>query len=190
MGNKQKVGLFTPFRVFSKRKLTFLMWALFSLIGGAVGIIVSILRHWVFAEELGFLDALKIEALNGAFYTYSIALVAAVLGSAFINFADNEQFRYRRYKVCLIAFSIYTLLFGGIMYALSIKTYTKVELEHVEQSYGWMQIIIVIIAICLSVYAFFVCRMDEHADLFDDVVDSFSEKKEAQEFPDSIPSNE
>lgn len=180
-----------PFRVFKKKRLTFVMWVAFSLLGGAVGILVSILRHSLFTQGLNLRDAIAIEVLNGAFYTYSIALVASVLGSVFINFVDNEQFRYRKYKVILIAFSVYALLFGGIMYALSsITPYTKEVLLNVEEHFGWGQLIMVILALMLSVYAFFVCRMDNHTDLFDDVVDNFTETKNPQDFPKDIPGNE
>lgn len=185
-----KNALFTPFRVFKKRRLTFVMWVSFSLIGGAVGILVSILRHWIFTDGLQFWDALMIEVLNGAFYTYSIALIASVLGSVFINFVDNEQFRYRRYKVILIAISVYALLFGGILYALSINSYTKEELTQAEAHFSWGQLIILIFAIALSIYAFFVCRMDEHTDMFDDIVDNFTETKTPASYPKNIPGNE
>lgn len=188
--NSKKNAFATPFRVYSKRRLTFLMWISFSLIGGAVGILVSILRHWIFTEGLGFWDALMIEVLNGAFYTYSIALIASVLGSVFINFVDNEQFRYRRYKVILIAISIYALLFGGILYALSIKSYTPEELAIAEAHFSWGQLIILILALALSIYAFFVCRMDEHTDLFDDLIENFTETKKPTTFPKDIPGNE
>lgn len=188
--NNNRGSFLTPFRVFGKRRLTFIMWLLFSLIGGAVGIIVSILRHSVFTNGLNFRDAFAIEILNGAFYTYSIALIAASLGSVFINFVDNEQFRYRRYKVILIALSIYALLFGGIMYALSINSYTKEALANAEMHFSWGQLIILILAICLSIYSFFVCRMDDHSDLFDDLVDSFEETKQQKDFPEGIPGNE
>lgn len=187
---KKGGSVFAPFRVYGKRKLTFVMWLLFSLVGGAVGIIVSILRHSVFTDGLNWQDALMIEILNGAFYTYSIALIASVLGSVFINFVDNEQFRYRKYKVILIALSVYALLFGGVMYALSINSYTKKQLSQAEMHFSWGQFLMLLLAIALSVYAFFVCRMDDHSDLFDDVVDTFAETRTPKEFPNNIPGNE
>lgn len=183
-------ALWRPFQIYGKRRLTFMMWISFSLIGGAVGILVSILRHSIFTDGLNLGDAIQIELLNGAFYTYSIALIASVLGSVFINFVDNEHFKFRRYKVTLIAISVYALLFGGVMYALSINTYTAEELKKANIQFGWGQVVMLILAIVLSVYAFFVCKMDDHTDLFDDIVETFEEKKTPQKFPDSIPSNE
>ena len=188
---KRKIGaLWRPFQVYGKRRLTFMMWISFSLIGCAVGILVSILRHSIFTDGLDIGDAIQIELLNGAFYTYSIALIASVLGSVFINFVDNEYFKFRRYKVTLIAISVYALLFGGVMYALSINTYTAEELSEAKIQFCWGQVIMLFLAVVLSIYAFFVCRMDAHTDLFDDIVENFEEKKSFQKFPDSIPSNE
>ncbi len=187
---KNTRALWRPFQIYGKRRLTFMMWISFSLIGGAVGILVSILRHSIFTDGLNLGDAIQIELLNGAFYTYSIALIASVLGSVFINFVDNEHFKFRRYKVTLIAISVYALLFGGVMYALSINTYTAEELKKANIQFGWGQVVMLILAIVLSVYAFFVCKMDDHTDLFDDIVETFEEKKTPQKFPDSIPGNE
>ena len=60
--------MFKPFRVLNKRRLTFVMWVSFSLVGGAVGILVSILRHGLFTQGLDLRDAVAIEVLNGAFF--------------------------------------------------------------------------------------------------------------------------
>ena len=76
------------------------------------------------------------------------------------------------------------------MYALSINSYTPEELRNAEAHFSWGQLIMLILAIALSVYAFFVCRMDDHTDLFDDITESFSETKNPQSFPNDIPGNE
>lgn len=191
-GKKKKTSpALKPFRIYRKRKLTFLMWIAFSLFGGAFGIIVSILRHWIFTE-LGFFESIKVEFLNGALYTYSIALVASVLGAVFINFVDNERLKYRVYKVPLIVISIYILLFGGVMYALSIYSYTSNELASKEAHFSWGQFLFLVFALIISVYSFFVCRMDEHTDLFDDVVEQFQTKtnQDYSNNNNSIPENE
>lgn len=186
-GSSPKKGsaFWAPFRVYKRKKLTFSMWTSFSLIGGAVGILVSIVRHWLFTPKSSIGSALIIEGNNGAFFTYSIALIAATLGTVFISFVDNKHFRFRKYKIVLISISVYALLFGGIMYALSIGGSPEILCV----SY-WCQLFLLILAFFLSIYAFFVCRMDEHIDLFDDIIEAFSEENsENEDFPDEIPEN-
>ena len=70
--------------------MTFFLWASFTLFGGLLGIVVSITKHALFGDYT-LPQAIYLESRNGAIYTYSIAMLASVLSSVFINFAVNSN---------------------------------------------------------------------------------------------------
>lgn len=166
-------NLFIPFKVISKQRMSFFLWTAFSLIGGAIGIIVNCVRHWLF-EGMPFKDALTIEGKNGSFYTYSIALIAAVLSSVFVNFVENKEVKFRKFKIPVITVAIYLLFFGGVMYTL-FMSFIGTEQEIRNSIMGWGQVVIVFCAVVLSIYSFCVCRMDNEIfkDTFKDVEDQY-----------------
>lgn len=175
--NKQ---LRRPLNVIGLRRMTFFLWISFTLIGGLIGIIVSIMKHWLFGE-FSFLQSLYIESSNGAFYTYSIAMLASVLSSVFINFAEQKVLEFRRYKIGLITFSVFALFFGGIFYALGVDVVADSVRSIPEDSQitvDWKQLVIFLLAISMSVYGFCVCRLDAHTELFGDIRDNTNERDE------------
>ena len=167
------IQLFRPFGVIKYHKMSFFLWLMFTLLGGLIGVIVSIARNVLFEDHYSLLQAIYIESANGAFYTYSIAVVAAVLSSVFIVFSENKNLSFRRYQIPLISFSIFLLLFGGVFYALSKKTSINLnELPDTEViKVEWKQLTIFVLSVLFSIYSFCVCRLDEHSEVFSDISD-------------------
>lgn len=191
-GNPQKdsrFNLFAPLVVISKQTLSFFLWIAFSLFGGAIGIIVNCLRRWLF-EDVPLPKAIADEGGNGSFYTYSIALIAAVLSSVFINFVEKKEAQFRKYKIPVITIAIYLLFFGGVMYTLFMSFSSKGETAK-SGVMEWGQVVMVVLAIILSVYAFCVCRMDNDAlrPFFKKVEDHYFDDNNDNAFDADIPSN-
>lgn len=163
-----------PFSVIKYHGMSFFLWCMFTLIGGLLGILVSVAKSIWFEPKLSLSQALYIESANGAFYTYSIAIVAAVLSSVFIVFSEKKDLGYRRYQITLIAFSIFLLLFGGVFYALS-KDSSSLNISDIPSKetivIEWKQLIVFILSILFSLYSFCVCRLDEHNEVFSDISD-------------------
>lgn len=180
---------FAPLVVISKQTLSFFLWVAFSLIGGAIGIIVNCVRRWLF-EDVQLLKAIADEGGNGSFYTYSIALIASVLSSVFINFVEKKEVQFRKFKIPVITIAIYLLFFGGVMYTLFMGFSSKGETAR-SGVMEWGQVVMVVVAITLSVYAFCVCRMDNEAlrPLFKKVEDHYFDDNNDNAFDDNIPSN-
>lgn len=167
------IQIFIPLKVIRYHKMSFFLWVMFTLLGGLLGVIVSVIKIVMFDKKYDILQALYIESTNGSFYTYAIAVVAAVLGSVFIIFSENQKLVFRRYQIPLITFSIFLLLFGGVFYALAknsspnvgeIPLSGKIVLEY-------KQFVVFILSIFFSVYSFCVCRLDEHQQDFSEISD-------------------
>ena len=88
--------------------MAFFLWTAFTLFGGLIGIMVSIIRNTLYGG-LNLSEALYIESQNGSLYTYSIAMVAAVLSSVFITFAESKKLKFRRQQIVTITISIFLL---------------------------------------------------------------------------------
>ena len=162
-----------PFNIVRINKMTFFLWASFTLFGGLLGIVVSITKHALFGDYT-LPQAIYLESRNGAIYTYSIAMLASVLSSVFINFAEQRNLEYKRYKIPLITLSIFALIFGGVFYALGVDV-ASTQIDSIPQdgySIDWKQLSIFIIAVIMSVYSFCVCRLDLYADRFTDIKDN------------------
>ncbi len=164
--------VFRPLKVIPMHGIAFFIWIVFTAIGGLVGAIVSIIRHmWV--EDLSFGEAVLCEGLSGVFYTYSIAMVAASLSSVFIVLSEHKELSFRKYQIPTIAISIFTLFFGGVLYALSME-HNKIEKTHIVGcDIDWAQIIVVFVAVAISIYAFCISRLDKHKKEFADIRDVY-----------------
>ena len=172
--------------------MAFFLWVAFTLFGGLIGVIVSIIRNSVFGG-LTFAEALFQESQNGSLYTYSIAMVAAVLSSVFITFAESKKLKFRRQQILTITISIFLLFFSGVFYALSMKAPSVSEVRMMAPiTVNWYLVAIVVISILVSIYSFCVCRLDNHEEQFRDIMDSKSEndyQNDNNELPKDAPVN-
>lgn len=181
-----------PFHIISMHPMAFFLWLAFTLFGGLIGIIVSIIRNTLFGG-LCFSEALFLESKNGSLYTYSIAMVAAVLSSVFITFAESKKLRFRRQQIVTITISIFVLFFSGVFYALSMEAPAVSEIRELgPMTINWKLLCIVVIAILVSIYSFCVCRLDSHEDQFKDITDPHNKEdyvNDNQGLPKDAPSN-
>lgn len=180
--------VFRPFIIIYIHGMAFFLWVSFTLIGGLIGIVVSLIRNSLFGG-LNFTQAMYIESRNGSFYTYSIAVVASVLSAAFIVFAENNRLQFRRHQIVTITLSIFLLFFGGVFYALSIEAPPVAEMQTIKDiSINWRQLSVVAVSILVAIYSFCVCRLDNHAEQFKDIMDSKNKEEYAND-NEKLPSN-
>ena len=177
--------LLKPFKVICFHKISFFLWTSFTLFGGLIGIVISVIRYTLF-DDKSVAQAIYIESVNGSFYTYSIALVASVLSGVFIIFAEKDKLNFRRYQIPLLTICIFLMFFGGIFYALSKQTgFMSVDsIPKAEDiTIEWKQLIVFLLAFLFSVYSFCVCRLDDHTSEFTSISDDRA-KNEQPQIPD------
>lgn len=166
-----------PFRIISMHRAAFFVWFLLTLVGGLVGVIANIVKHVGFGNDV-LKDAIFIETANGSLYTYSIAIVASVLSSLFVLFAEKKELNYRFLQIPMAVISIFVLLFGGIFYAFNMDT-------HNSLAYDWKQISILVLSVLIAVYVFCLSRLDDHNPDFKDISD-MQTKNRSIKIPDDL----
>lgn len=163
-----------PFHIVTMHRAAFFVWFMFTLLGGLVGVVISIMRHMWFSgdQTFTFKQALYIETANGSLYTYAIATIAAVLSGLFVLFAEKEKLSYRTLQIPTAALAVFVLLFGGVFYALNIDSGGTVNTPpSSELVFDWKQFVILIFALFFSIYAFCLCRIDDHDAEFEEIKD-------------------
>lgn len=167
------IFLAQPLKVVSLHKISFFLWMSFTLFGGLIGIVISVVRY-AFFGDYSIRQAVYIESMNGSFYTYSIAIIASVLSGVFIIFAEKKDLNFRRYQIPFITVSIFLMFFGGVFYALAKQT-LAMPLENIPQTeeivIEWKQLTIFVLSVLFSVYSFCVCRLDDHQADFASISD-------------------
>lgn len=191
---KKKITLLrrvvSPLKIVKMHRAAFFVWLMFTLFGGLVGVAISVMRHLWFEENYTFRQALCVETANGSLYTYAIATIAAVLSGLFVLFAEKEKLSYRSLQIPTAALSVFVLLFGGVFYAININsTGTSCVPPDKELPIDWKQIVVMILAFSFSIYAFCLCRIDDHDSEFEDIKDKNYFKNVSGKHH-AVPSNE
>lgn len=172
--------VFKPFKVIRYTGLEFLVWIAYSLVGGLIGILVSLAKHWWFDSNKGLSKALSIEFGSGSFYTYSIAMLASVLSMVFISFVRNKELEFKRYKLAIITICILVLVFGGVFYALSVDLGVPSTFSFCN-SQVWLQTLVFVISVVIAIYAFSVTRLDDNKEKFEDINDSSFDNRQKED---------
>lgn len=152
-------NFFFPLIIVRSDTSPFVLWVAFSLIGGLIGILVSILKHWLFTAGMDFTDAIIRECRNGSFYTYSIALFASSLSSIFLSMLGDSTVSFRKRKIYVLSLLIYSLIFSGVLYALSVDFDNSLNSNGLSQK-DWIQLGTTFLAILVAVYSFCISRLE------------------------------
>lgn len=184
-----------PLKVLRLKKGTFFLWFLFTIIAGLLGPIINVANNCGFNEmpmELSILEDSK----TGTFYTFSIVLIASAIGSLFLNLLESSD-TFRKMKLYFMAICIFPLFFGGIYYssfsqkqkeefraaAVIHKNALKKETTKERNNYNVVvdtkQLVIFILSLIISIYAFCLQYMNVNKSEFKEIEDSYLDKEES-----------
>jgi len=168
-----------PFTVISDNKLIFLTWFLFTVFAGQIGVFSNFIIR-VLNGNLSFSQSLYLDSSNGSFYTYSIALLASVIGPLFVNIIEKHPTSFKAIKILTIIISIFTLFFAGVFYTSSSNN-NGFELSNiVDYNVDWWQMSFLIISIFLAVYSFSVLRLENNPQKYQELADNYSRRDNEQ----------
>jgi hypothetical protein len=158
-----------PIEIILDNRSEFFIWFLFTVIAGQIGIIANmIIRFYSYSASLK--ESILIDSNNGSFYTFSIALVASLLGPLFINLLNSKLLRFKTLKIYTIILSIFFLFFAGIVYAV-IQSKIRYNNNQLNLSIDWTQFILYILAIGLVFYAYCILRLENDPIKYQDLDD-------------------
>ncbi len=154
-----------PFCLISRVKPIFLIWLLFVLLLGQIGILCSIFFH---IKTFGFFNGIYISIAknlnSGNFYTFSIALLAGSLGAINIDYLLNDDIKFKVYKVIVSALSVLFIVLMAIFYSFlflndnspyGLYNWTsQITMDSSKLTFDKGQITFYFITIFLSIYVF------------------------------------
>jgi hypothetical protein len=183
-----------PLKVINLEKGTFFLWCLFSIVAGLLGPIINIANNCCFNDLPMALSVLE-DSKAGTFYTFSIVLIASAIGSLFLNLLDSSD-SFKKIKLYFMALCIFPLFFGGIFYSSftqkqkeelkasfleqSGKTYPKnTTLTDVQIIVDKKQLVLFLMALGISVYAFCLQYMNANPAEFEEIRDSYLDREQS-----------
>lgn len=161
---------FRPLKTAYKNLPIFLIWFLFTLLLGQLGIICNIIIRYI-NGSYSFYQTIYLDSINGSFYTYSIALIAAALGPLFIDLISNLNSEFKIIKVFTIIISMLTLVFASVFYTSTQSKNTILDIEGLVLGIDGWQLGFLVFSVFISIYAYSVLRLDLNSRDFDDMKD-------------------
>lgn len=177
-----------PFKVIREHKSDFVIWFLFTILTGQFGILANFIVRY-YTSETSLASSIYIESTSGSFYTFSIALIASLLGPIFLNFIKSDRIQFRTLKTFTIIIAIFYLFITGIIYA-SIQSKNTSQLAFESFTIDATQMMIYIFAIVFASYGYCILRLELSKQKFNSIDDPlFNEQNDenVKEILDSEP---
>jgi hypothetical protein len=136
--------LFRPFKIISSIRFQFLIFSMFTLIGGHLGVVASYFANRSDIESANFLGG---QFQSGVFYNLAIAFLVSAIVPIWLEPIDRESTSFPGVKQFALAFSVLVICICLILLATagnrSISTVNLVS-----------QILFYIVAVYLTIYLF------------------------------------
>jgi len=147
-----------PWKVVKEKKSEFIIWVLFTIITGQIGILFNIVVR-SYSNSIPIDHSILIDSINGNFYTFAIALSASILGPLFINFINSEKLRFRTLKIFTIIATFFFLIFAGVIYA-AVQSNYSLNMNITGTSIDKTQMIIYFLAMIIVSYGYCILRLE------------------------------
>jgi hypothetical protein len=164
--------IFKPFSVLKKKnmKVSFILWLVFVIIIGQIGIIASIISNW---HTLGF-NAIILNYKFGNLYVFTVACLSFGIYDYFNEYYLKRELRFRGIKIVTAAIAL-CLIFLVLIIFSSNHLPLNSTVSQIARQWDWLgvtwQIILYSSAVILSVYMFCVNKLDLFSDEYSDLDD-------------------
>ena len=142
-----------------------------------------VIRHYTNSTSIS--ESIFLDSQAGSFYTFSIALVASLLGPLFINLVNSPKFRFRTLKVYTIIFSIFFLFFSGIVYAV-VQSKSGLLIDLKALKIDWTQLIVYLGSMLLVFYGYCILRLEDDPDKYKFIDDPLFNEKDDEKVAERI----
>lgn len=174
-------AILAPLETLLFHKLELFLWFAFVIVAGLLGVIINIIKRWIF-DGWDFFVALGPDSAAGSFYTFSLVMISSLIYPLFSRFIKSEKPEYRKLHIVFITILIFTLLFCGIYYSFStlnqpIRAYERLHNNDMRIDYS--QSFFFVLVIIFSVYSFGLTLIGQHEDELH-LSDDYLEKEQHQ----------
>lgn len=174
-------AILAPLETLLFHKLELFLWFSFVIVAGLLGVIINIIKRWIF-DGWDFFVALGPDSAAGSFYTFSLVIISSLIYPLFSRFIKSEKPEYRKIHIVFITILIFTLLFCGIYYSFStlnqpMEAYDG--LHNNEMDIDYSQLFFFVLVIIFSVYSFGLTLIGQHEDELH-LSDDYLEKEQHQ----------
>lgn len=174
-------AILAPLETLLFHKLELFLWFSFVIVAGLLGVIINIIKRWIF-DGWDFFVALGPDSAAGSFYTFSLVMISSLIYPLFSRFIKSEKPEYRKIHIVFITILIFTLLFCGIYYSFStlnqpMEAYDGLHNKNMRIDYP--QLFFFVLVIIFSVYSFGLTLIGQHEDELH-LSDDYLEKEQHQ----------
>lgn len=165
MKNKTLKYYLAPFWIIRKHKLEFALWMVFVIFAGQMGTVINIVSRHIFGE-MTISQSLLADSVSGNFYTFSLVLIASLVGSYFIRLIVPVNPEHRRLIVPFVAISLVLMLFSAVFFSFQTRDYGvdwKAVAPELIQIDFW-QVLFFSLSVLIAIYAFGLDRMHLHKE--------------------------
>lgn len=168
-----------PFKVLKARRLETFLWVVFVLVMGQLGTIISWIHRTIF-EGWGALVAFIPETESGNFYTFSIVLMASLLGPTFIRLVNKNKPEFRSITIVFTTILIFFLILGAVFFCFSSIKHPYLEYKSMQNSsidVDWAQLFFFVISIIFAIYSFGIPFLADDEELKKQLDEDYLEKE-------------
>ena len=159
-------AILAPLETLLFHKLELFLWFTFVIVAGLLGVIINIIKRWIF-DGWDFFVALGPDSAAGSFYTFSLVMISSLIYPLFSRFIKSEKPEYRKIHIVFITILIFTLLFCGIYYSFSTHNQPMEAydgLHNNEMHIDYSQSFFFVLVIIFSVYSFGLTLIGQHEE--------------------------
>ena len=152
--NKFLKSIWRPFQLCYQNKSKTILWAIYILFGGLLGVAINLIGRCVFGN-MTMMEAIYVESVNGTFYTYSIVLISATIGPLFFNLSESRELHFSTIKTFTITLCVFVMFFCAICYSNCVKDLSVQSGVIMKKGYqvDCAQLFFFVLAIFLALYS-------------------------------------
>lgn len=162
--NRLSKSFIYPFKIIRVETQKSLLWFVFTVICGFIGIAMNVWSH--LAPKVSLYDAILQEFNVNSFYTFSIVLLSCTAGSLYMKIDKDKMITFTTVKIWL------SIVLVGFVFIGAFLCQSRGKIEN----YNYYQMVYLILTVILAVYNFCVVNLDRHPDLFVDIENTITEE--------------
>lgn len=159
-------ALFGPIYICKYHKVELFLWIMFVIVAGQLGTIINVIQRVMF-DGWSINSAIVPDSISGNFYTFSLVLLASLLGPLFIDFIKDEKPHYRKIGMVFVTILIFAIILCAVFYSFATHNIPNTNyntLKDSNVSIDWPQLVFYIFALLSALYSYGFSLLGHHEE--------------------------